>query len=50
MPKGAVIGFDESNLKDWSGESIAVLESLELRGYRIERCPFGPAISFAQIE
>jgi len=50
MPKGAVIAFDELNLKDWRGESIAVLESLNLREYRIERCSFGSAISFAQIE
>ena len=50
MPKGAVIAFDELNLKDWRGESIAVLESLKLREYRIERCSFGSAISFAKIE
>jgi len=50
MPKGAVIGFDELNLKDWRGESIAVLETLNLRDYRIERCPFGSVMSFAQIE
>jgi hypothetical protein len=50
MPKGAVIAFDELNSKDWRGESIAVLESLKLREYRIERCPFGSVISFAQIE
>jgi len=49
MPKGAVIAFDELNLKDWRGESIAVLESLNLREYRIERCSFGSVISFAQI-
>lgn len=50
MPKGAVIAFDELNLKDWRGESIAVLESLKLREYRIERCSFGSVVSFAQIE
>ena len=50
MPKGAVIAFDELNLKDWHGESVAVLESLKLRDYRIERCSFGSVISFAQIE
>ena len=50
MPKGAVIAFDELNSKDWRGESIAVLESLKLSEYRIERCPFGSMISFAQIE
>jgi hypothetical protein len=45
-----VIAFDELNSKDWRGESIAVLESLKLREYRIERCPFGSVMSFAQIE
>ena len=50
MPRGAVIGFDELNLKDWRGESIAVLESLKLCKYRIERCSFGSVMSFAQIE
>jgi hypothetical protein len=50
MPKGAIIAFDELNLKDWRGESIAVLESLKLREYRIERCSFGSVMSFAQIE
>jgi len=50
MPKGAVIAFDELNLRAWRGESVAVLESLKLREYRIERCPFGCVISFAKIE
>jgi hypothetical protein len=50
MPKGAVIAFDELNLKDWRGESIAVLESLKLRELRIERCSFASVMSFAQIE
>ena len=50
MPKGAVIAFDELNLKDWRGESIAVLDTLKLREYRIERCSFGSGMSFAQIE
>ncbi len=49
MPKGSVIAFDELNLKDWRGESIAVLETLNLREYRIERCSFSSVISFAQI-
>jgi hypothetical protein len=49
MPKGAVIGFDELNLKDWKGESVAVLEMLKLQDFRIERCQFGSVISFAQI-
>lgn len=49
MPKGAVIAFDELNLKDWRGESIAVLQTLNVPDYRIERCSFGSVISFAQV-
>jgi len=50
MPKGGVIAFDELNLKDWSGETTAVLESLELNRLPIERFAFGSTISFAQIQ
>ncbi len=49
MPKGAIIAFDELNSKDWRGESVAVLESLNLHSYRIERFPFGSLISFTEI-
>lgn len=50
MPKGAIIAFDELNLKDWPGETVAVLKELNLRDLRIERFPFGSTISFAEIE
>jgi macrocin-O-methyltransferase TylF-like protien len=50
MPRGAVIAFDELNLKDWPGETVAVLETFELNRLRIERFPFGSTISFAQID
>lgn len=49
MPKGAIIAFDELNLKDWSGETVAVLEKLNLHDLHIERFPFGSTISFAEI-
>ncbi len=49
MPKGAIIAFDELNLKDWPGETQALLESLELKTLRLERFPFGSTISFAEI-
>jgi hypothetical protein len=49
MPKGAVIAFDELNSKDWHGESTAVLQTLNLREYRVERCSFGSAVCFAEI-
>lgn len=50
MPKGAIIAFDELNLKDWPGETAAVIEAFNLRHLRIERLPFGSTISFAHIE
>ena len=49
MPKGAIIAFDELNLKDWPGETVAVLETLNLREFRIERFRFGSTISFAEV-
>ncbi|MDC1073485.1 macrocin O-methyltransferase [Gammaproteobacteria bacterium] len=50
MPKGAIIGFDELNIRDWPGETIAVKEIFELRKLRIERFPFGSTMSFAQLD
>lgn len=49
MPKGGVIAFDELNLRDWPGESRALLDTLPLNDLRLERFPFGSTISFAQI-
>ncbi len=50
MPKGAVVAFDELNLKDWPGETLALLETMDTRRLRIERFPYHSTISFAQIE
>ncbi len=50
MPKGAVVAFDELNLKDWPGETLALLETSDIRRLRIERFPYHSTISFAQIE
>lgn len=47
MPKGAVIAFDEVNVSDWPGETIAVMKELGLRNLRLERFPFEPTLSFA---
>ncbi len=50
MPKGAVIAFDELNQKQWPGETLAVLEAVGIRNLKIERVPFVPQISFAQLD
>jgi hypothetical protein len=49
MPKGAVIAFDELNHPSWPGETLAALEMFNLNELRLERVPFVPTISFAQI-
>lgn len=50
MPKGAVIVFDELNEKRWAGETIALLESLNLNNYRLEQFPEEAHISFIQLD
>lgn len=46
MPKGAIIAFDELNQKFWPGETIALLEELNVNNYKIERFTFQPQISY----
>ena len=50
MPKGAIIAFDQLNLKQWPGETRAVIDSIGIGSLRIERFPFQPQISFAIVE
>ena len=50
MPKGAVILFDELNCPKWPGETQAVVESLGIRGLRVQRFTFEPYISYAVLE
>jgi len=50
MPKGSVIVFDELNIKEWPGETVAVQETLGLSNLKIERFTFQPQISYAVID
>lgn len=50
MPKGAIVAFDELNVKNWPGETQAVLEAIGVSRLRVERFPIGSTISFAQID
>lgn len=50
MPKGAVIAFDELHDPKWPGETVALLEALDLNRYRLESFPFEPHISWITIE
>ncbi|WP_048438282.1 TylF/MycF/NovP-related O-methyltransferase [Caenimonas sp. SL110] len=49
MPKGSVLVFDELNEEAFPGETIAVMESLNLNTLRVRRFDFEPRISYAVI-
>lgn len=46
MPKGAVVVFDELNMKDFPGETVALLETLKLNHVALRRFPFCSRISY----
>jgi hypothetical protein len=50
IPKGGIIAFDEVNNPDWPGETMAMLEKLNLRQHKLECLPFEPNISFIQLD
>jgi hypothetical protein len=50
MPKGAIIAFDELNLRQWPGETIAVLDSLGIANLRIQRFPHQAQMSYAVLD
>lgn len=49
MPKGAIIAFDELNCESFPGETVAMLEMLDISAHRLERSPIDPWISFIQL-
>jgi hypothetical protein len=49
MPKGSVLVFDELNEEAFPGETIAVMEALDLKSIRVRRFDFEPRISYAVI-
>ena len=49
MPKGGIIAFDEVNNEGWPGETMALLEKLDLRQYRLECLEYEPEVSFIQL-
>lgn len=50
IPKGGIIAFDEVHNPDWPGETMAMLENLDIKRHRLECLPFEPNISFIQID
>lgn len=49
MPKGSVLVFDELNEEAFPGETLAVIEALDIRSLRVQRFDFEPRISYAVI-
>ena len=50
IPKGGIVAFDEVNNPDWPGETLALLEKLNLRQHKLECLPFEPNVSFIQLD
>jgi len=50
MPKGAMIVFDDLNLKMWQGATTSVCDSIGIHNLRIQRSHISPRISYAIIE
>jgi hypothetical protein len=46
MPKGAILAFDEINNPDWPGETIALLEVLNLNKHKLRQFYYEPNISY----
>lgn len=46
MPKGAVLALDEINHPLWPGETLALLEKLNIRDYRIQKFPYEVNVSY----
>ncbi len=49
MPKGAVVAFDELNMKLFPGETLAAMEVVGLGNVPLRRFPFATSLSYAVI-
>jgi len=49
MPKGAILGFDEINNPEWPGETLAMLDCLNIRDIAIQKFPYEPNIAYIQL-
>ena len=49
MPKGAILAFDELDNPLWPGETLAVLDALGIKNFRLQRLEWDPYIAFAEL-
>lgn len=50
MPKGAVIMFDELNMRQFPGETQAAIDSIGLNNMRVVRFPYATCMSYMVVE
>ena len=50
MTKGSIIAFNELNNQDWPGETVALMEKLNLNKFKIDCFPFEPNISYTIVK
>lgn len=50
VTKGSVIAFDELNCPEFPGETLALLETLGLSKYAIQRSPLTPLVSYIVVD
>jgi len=46
MPKGAILAFDEINHPLWPGETLALLETMNINNYQIKKFPYEINMSY----
>ena len=49
MSKGSIIAFDEVNMQEWPGETLALLDTLNLNLYSLKKFSFDTKISYIVI-
>ncbi len=49
MHKGSIIAFDELDNPQWPGETLALLESLDIKNVKIQTIPGDPYIGFFEL-
>jgi hypothetical protein len=49
MSKGSIIAFDELNHPLWPGETLAMLEELDIHKHQIKRFPYGSTVCYIKI-
>ncbi len=50
MHRGSIIGFDEINNTSWPGETLAVIEKLNIRDIAIEKFDYEPHMAYAVLK